>query len=285
MSAPVRRAQLYVPGNNLKMIAKAATLRADSIILDLEDAVPPSEKQKARELLPSVLKETEFSCGELCLRINSLSEKEGPRDMELAGKMDAIDTVVVPKAESRLDLVSKKTGKRVLPVIESPKGILKIEEIATTEGTDALAWAGADLSMMAGGELSAYERNVYVLTRIALTSRAYGLEPIDKVYFDVGNIQGLIDEAENSRRYGFSGKQVIHPTHLAPVEKVFSPSEAQRLWAQRVLEAFRSEKVGGRGAIRLDGSLIDMVHVRIAERIVSGTPVGGEVKEEHESGD
>lgn len=267
----MRRVQLYVPGNNRRMIAKAAELQVDSIILDLEDAVPPSEKENARDVLRSMLVETEFHCGEICLRINSLSDRESSRDIDFVSRLEKVDTVVVPKAESRLDAVFKETGKRILPIIESPRGVVVIEDIARSEGADAVAWAGADLSMLAGGELSAYERNGYILTRVVLTSRAYGLEPLDKVYFDVANIEGLVGEAENARRYGFSGKQVIHPTHIAPVENVFSPTEEQRSWAERVMEAFRSEEGSGRGAIRLDGSLIDMVHVRMAERILGVT--------------
>ncbi len=268
------------------MITKAASLAVDSIIFDLEDAVPPAEKGNARGTLSRMLGELEFSCGEVCVRINPLSDRQSSSDIEMAGRMDVVDTVVVPKAETRLDGVAKATGKGTLPVIESPKGMLNLEDIARSDGTDAIAWAGGDLSLLAGGELSAYERNPYVLTGIVLTARAYGLEAIDKVYFEIKNIEGLVDEATNARRYGFSGKQVIHPTHVAPVENVFSPTADQLSWAENVMNAFRSAAASGRGAIRLGDELVDMVHVRMAERLIdAGRKATGSKKGGNRSSD
>lgn len=268
MAANIRRVQLYVPGNNRKMISGAASFSVDSIIFDLEDAVPPAEKANARLTLREMLGDLVFKCNEICVRINSLSDKGSTKDIDMVGRIDAVDTIVVPKAESRLDGVAGSTGKKVLPVVESPKGMLKLEDIARSSGIDAIAWAGGDMSLLAGGELSAFERNPYVLTKIVLTARAYGLEAIDKVYFDITNIEGLVGEAANARKYGFSGKQVIHPTHITPVENVFTPSSEQLAWAEKVIRAFRTAEKSGRGAIRVDDTLVDEVHVRMAERII-----------------
>lgn len=264
----VRRSQIYVPGNNEKMITKASGFTSDSVIFDLEDAVLPSEKENARSILSKKLEELEFHCGEICVRINSLSEKESARDLDAVAHMDSVDTIVIPKAETSVDQVFRSSGKRVIPLIESPMGFMNLEEIARSEGVDAIAWAGGDLSLLAGGELSAYERNPYVLSRIVLTARAYGLEAIDKVYFDINNIEGLVDEAINAKNYGFSGKQVIHPTHVKPVEDVFSPSDEDVIWARKVVNAFNESGNEGRGALRLDDQLIDMVHVRRAEKVL-----------------
>lgn len=264
----VRRSQIYVPGNNEKMITKASGFTSDSVIFDLEDAVLPSEKENARSILSKKLEELEFHCGEICVRINSLSEKESARDLDAVAHMDSVDTIVIPKAETSVDQVFRSSGKRVIPLIESPMGFMNLEEIARSEGVDAIAWAGGDLSLLAGGELSAYERNPYVLSRIVLTARAYGLEAIDKVYFDINNIEGLVDEAINAKNYGFSGKQVIHPTHIKPVEDVFSPSDEDVTWARKVVNAFNESGNEGRGALRLDDQLIDMVHVRRAEKVL-----------------
>lgn len=264
----VRRSQIYVPGNNEKMITKASGFTSDSVIFDLEDAVLPSEKENARSILSKKLEELEFHCGEICVRINSLSEKESARDLDAVAHMDSVDTIVIPKAETSVDQVFRSSGKRVIPLIESPMGFMNLEEIARSEGVDAIAWAGGDLSLLAGGELSAYERNPYVLSRIVLTARAYGLEAIDKVYFDINNIEGLVDEAINAKNYGFSGKQVIHPTHVKPVEDVFSPSDEDVTWARKVVNAFNESGNEGRGALRLDDQLIDMVHVRRAEKVL-----------------
>lgn len=268
MPSTLRRCQLYVPGNNDRMVRKASGLSVDSIIFDLEDAVPTGEKQKARDMLQRLLEELEFRAPETCVRINSLSTGYSQADLQWLSGIDEIDTVIVPKTEHDTSDIHRSTGKRVIPLIETPKGFVNLEKIALSEGTAALAWAGGDLAFLTGGDISAYERNPYILTAMALVSGAYGLECIDKVYFDIGNIDGLVSEASNSRKYGFAGKQVIHPSHIEPVIRVYSPNEEQLRWARDVMDAYRKSENLGVGAIRMNGELVDSVHVRMAERIL-----------------
>ncbi len=263
-----RRTQLYVPGNNRKFLEKASGLSVDSLIFDLEDSVPYPEKANARKLIREYMGNAEFKSKETCVRINSLSDPEGEKDIEFLSSLDGIDTIVVSKAENRLDRIHRTTGKQLIPLIESPVGMINMEETARSEGVAALAWAAGDLAALTDARVSAYERNPYILTSISLVAHAYGVEAIDKVYFEVDNIRGLLEEASVSRKYGFTGKQIIHPTHIEPVQKVFSPDEEEIRWAEKVISALGEKTAGKRGAVRLNGNLIDLVHVRMAERIL-----------------
>lgn len=268
LPAKLRRAQIYVPGNSIKMIQKSSDFNADSIIFDLEDAVPKNEKNAALRLLIQNLDGLDFKCREICVRINSLPLSKISGELEKISKIDTVDTLVIPKAESSLDEIYHLTGKNTIPLIETPKGLIGIEEIVRSEGVCAVTWGAADLSFSVGGEISAYERNSYVMTKLVMTAGAYGLDAIDKVYFAINNIEGLIEEASLAKSYGYSGKQVIHPAHLEAVEKIFSPSDGQLNWARRVLDAFKEEGNAKKGAVSLNSQLIDQAHVRMAEKIL-----------------
>ncbi len=262
-----RRSQLFVPAISEKMIRKSIELEADSIIFDLEDSVPYEDKDKARELLRKSLEELEWKNKELCVRINNLGTKEGLKDLVLMSEID-IDTIVIPKAEGNLSFVYKSTGKYIEPLVETAKGFIDIENLVRSEGIMSISYGAADISLSTGGEVKTYENNEYVKTKIVMYAKAYGIDPIDKVFFDLKDLKGFEEESIHAKKLGYIGKQVIHPSQIPISNSIFSPTKEEIEWAKKVIEAYEKAIKEGRGAIRLEDKLIDNVHYAIAKKIV-----------------
>ena len=264
----LRRSQLYVPGNNEKMIRKAASLEADSVVLDLEDAVPSSEKDRARALVLTLARELDWGKRELCIRVNPIDSVEFAGDMSMARRAEAVSTVVVPKAEGDCSSISTRSGKSVIPIIETARGLMRLGEISRSKGMVAMTYGAADFAASVGGSVSAYLDNEAIKTIIVAAARSAGVEALDNVFFDLDNQDGFRRQAVSARSLGFSGKQVIHPSQIAIANEVFSPSKEEIAWARRVLAEIKSADAAKRGAIRVDGRLVDAVHYRIAKGIV-----------------
>ncbi|MEM4884755.1 MAG: CoA ester lyase, partial [Saccharolobus sp.] len=167
-----------------------------------------------------------------------------------------------------ISFLYKATGKSLIPLIETAKGVMRIEEIARSEGVVAISYGIADLSLSLGGDYTFYERNEFIKTKVVIAAKTYDIDAIDKVYFDLKNLEGFRRECEEAKKLGYTGKQVIHPSQVEIVNEVFSPSKEELEWARKVIEAYEKAKREGRGAIRLDDKLIDYVHYKIAKRIV-----------------
>ncbi|MGC8582488.1 MAG: HpcH/HpaI aldolase/citrate lyase family protein [Thermoproteus sp.] len=265
----IRRSQLYVPGNNERMIRKAAAeLRPDSVILDLEDSVPPEEKGKAREILSRLVPELDWSGKELCVRVNPLDTPYFYADMDLVSRLDKVECVVVPKAEAPLDFIYRGTGRRVEPMIETARGLLRIEDIVRSEGVAAVSYGVADFALSVGGDYKAYVGNQTIKTLVVATAAAYGADPIDRVFFDLKDAEGFRRECLEAKALGFVGKQVIHPSQIPIANEVFAPSAEEIAWAERVVSAYEEALRQGRGAVRLDDAMIDNVHYKLARRIL-----------------
>ncbi|WP_221290029.1 HpcH/HpaI aldolase/citrate lyase family protein [Stygiolobus caldivivus] len=264
----IRRTQLYVPSVSEKMVKKSVELNADSIIFDLEDAVPPEEKDTARKTLLKFLKELDWGDRELCVRINPLQSPDSFADLAALFNEEKVDCLVVPKAENDLSFLHKATGKGVLPLIETAKGLTKIEEIVRSEGVIGISYGIADLALSLGGDYKWYEGNQYIKTLIVSVARAYDVDPIDKVFFDLKDTDGFRRECEEAKKLGYVGKQVIHPSQVMIANEVFSPSREELEWASRVVEAYEKARKEGKGAIRLDDKLIDYVHYKLAKRVI-----------------
>src|SRR5437870_10126925 len=237
-----RRSQLYVPANNPRMIAKAAGLEADSIVFDLEDAVPPDEKEEARQSLGSALRKADWGRRELGVRINAPGTPEGERDLAALGSEPLISTLVVPKAESDLSSLGRATGKALIPIIETARGVMRVEDVVRSEGVVAVTYGAGDLATSVGGDAEAYGRNVYVKTRLVIAAAAYGLEAIDRVYFDLADDDGFRTEAVEAKRLGFVGKQVVHPNQVRLANEIFSPTEDEIRWAREVVQAYEEAR-------------------------------------------
>jgi citrate lyase subunit beta/citryl-CoA lyase len=265
----LRRSQLYVPAISEKMIRKSTEIPADSIIFDLEDSVPLDEKQKAREILSMMLNSLDWGKRELGVRINPLYSSESLYDLLSLLKLEKISVILIPKAEGDLSHIYKLTGKNIIPIIETVKGLLKIEDIVRSEGVNGITYGIADFALSAGGNVKFYESNYYIKTKIVVTAKAYDVDPIDKVFFDLKDSEGFRKECVEAKNLGYEGKQVIHPTQVEIANSIFSPSDEEIRWAKNVIEAYEKAVKEGRGAIRLNDQLIDAVHYRLAKKIIS----------------
>ncbi len=260
------------------MLQKSLGLDCDSLIFDLEDSVPLDQKENARKLILETLEKAQSSTEKkgLCLRTNQLDSALAKDDVsaflrkEEAGA--AIDCLVIPKAEeaSLKDLSRLAEGKEIIAIIETAKGFVEMEEIARTEGVVGLAYGAADMALSMKGSVKVYEKNEYVRTQLAIISRCYGLNPIDRVFFDLNDAEGFRKEAQLAKGLGYSGKFLIHPNQIEIANQIFASwSDEQIAWAKEVVEAYeKSLEEGSKGAIRLKEQLIDAVHYRIAKDIL-----------------
>jgi citrate lyase subunit beta / citryl-CoA lyase len=264
-----RRSQLYVPANDVRKMAKSTQSPCDSVIFDLEDAVPPAEKNTARKVLRRVLRELQFPKEvELCVRINPMDSHHSLDDISEFTNEDRISTIVVPKSEERLDDLHRSLGKDIIPIIETAKGLLRVEDVLRSDGVVAVAYGAADFANSLGGKMEEYLGNVYVKTKIAVSARAYNFDPIDNVYFDLANPSGFEQEALKSKALGYVGKQVIHPSQVELANKIFSPTAEEVAEARKIIEAYQSSATIGKGATTLDKKLIDAVHYRNAKKLL-----------------
>ncbi len=279
LALTLRRSQLFVPGNDEHKIRKSLELKCDSIIFDLEDAVPANEKSKARDLLARLLSELDWGGGnkkknirkELCLRVNPINSPYFDGDVSKFNEEEKISSLVIPKAEGGGALGRAQGlsgGKNLIPLIETARGLLQIEDIVRTQGVVAVSFGAADFANSVGGSTKAYSGNVYVKTKIAVAARAYGVDPIDNVYFDLSNLEGFREEAIRSKELGFVGKQVVHPAQIEIANEVFSPSAEEVERAKRVVEAYEQASSSGAGAIRMNDELVDAVHYRSAKLLL-----------------
>ena len=200
-----------MPANNPRMIAKAAAIDADSILFDFEDAVPPDEKEEARQSLGSALRKADWGHRELGVRINAPGTPNGERDLAALGSELLISMLVVPKAESDLSSLGQATGKALIPIIETARGVMHVEDVFRSEGVVAVTYGAGDLATSVGGDVEAYGRNVFVKTLLVIAAAAYGLEAIDRVFFDLENDNGFRAEALEAKRLAV---QSPHPVPL-----------------------------------------------------------------------
>ncbi|MCL5665563.1 MAG: CoA ester lyase [Candidatus Thermoplasmatota archaeon] len=260
-----RRSSLYVPGDNERMVAKSWKINADALIFDLEDSVRPENKNLARSVISKTLKNSENSSKEIQVRINPVISKEFKRDMKFVKGLQEKVCVVVPKSEYPLPEELVKSDLQLIPLIETAAGLLHVESLCRYDSVTAVSWGAADLSLSMGGQVEQYENNGYVYMALVSAARAYGIDPIDKVYFNLDNLAGFESECNVSHGLGYVGKQLIHPSQVDIANRIFTPSERDIKWAREIIAALESTN---RGAIRSQGKLIDSVHVRIAKRIL-----------------
>ena len=269
------RSVLYVPGTNERALDKARELPADGLIFDLEDAVAPEAKQRARDCVCEAARSGAYALHTVAIRINAIGTPWHADDLAaaVAARPDAI---VVPKVGSPEDVLMieralEQHGDRqtsIWAMLETPAAVLRSAEIAA---------AGARLSVLVMGtndllaELRAQElpdrRPLEVsLMLCLLAARAAGRPILDGVFNDVRDAVGFEAECLAARRLGFDGKTLIHPAQLEICHRVFAPSEDELEHARRVIEAFRRAAEAGEGVATLDGRLIEQLHVQSARR-------------------
>ena len=256
-----KRALLFLPASNPRAIAKARESDADLVILDLEDAVKPEDKERARQAAVEGLAEPWPM--PVAIRINGVgNEWHGPDLVAIAHA--PVDLVVMPRVEDKEELtfVRKQSGKAVAAMIETAKGVLAAHQVAhdaaaLIAGTNDLS---ADLRLPRGAGRQPLQM---ALQTIVLAARAQGIAVFDGVYNQLDDLQGFAAEAAEGRQLGFDGKSLIHPSQIGPCHVAFAPTEEELERAQRLLAASTG------GAERFEGEMIERMHVESAERLLA----------------
>jgi malyl-CoA/(S)-citramalyl-CoA lyase len=304
----LHRSELAVPGSNVRMLEKAPDLGADIVMLDLEDAVAPDDKEQARVNVIDALRELDWSGCSVSLRINGLDTHYCYRDIvdvvEQAGRH--LDSIMIPKASSGGDVHlvatlltqiedAMKFERRIAicVLIETAMGMVKCEEIAAAcpermeamvfgvadyaaslqSHTTSIGGTNPDYAMLADGE-GERARHLgdqwhYALSRIAVVCRAYGLRPIDGPFGDFTDPEGYLASAGRAAVLGYEGKWAIHPSQIALANEVFTPSHEIVEKTHRIIAAMEDAASHGRGAVSLDGRLIDAASIRMAQNLLA----------------
>ncbi len=274
-----RRSVLYMPGSNARAIEKARALPADALILDLEDAVAPEAKELARKQVCEAVKAGGFGKREIVIRVNGLWTQWGEDDLTaaIAAKPDA---VLVPKISAPSDLQAieerfaghdPERSTVIWAMMETPLAILNAGAIASAGGRLRCFVMGTnDLIKEFRGVHTPDRQNLSAALGISVAAaRAYGLAIIDGVYNDIQNADGFLESCKQARAYGFDGKTLIHPSQIEPCNDVFAPSQAEVEAAQRIIAAFEQPENRGKGAISLDGRMVELLHAEIARNTVA----------------
>ncbi|TKV57027.1 CoA ester lyase [Nakamurella flava] len=258
----MNRSWLFAPGHSDRLLEKVFTAGADAVMLDLEDAVPPEAKATARGMVARVLADRPA-----WVRVNAAGSDWCAADLDAVA--EHATGIRIPKVESAGDVewvLDRAPGRPIICAIESARGVLAAQEIATVPGVRHLAMGGVDLQRdlhTSGGNL----QTLYARSHLVLVSRAAGLAPpIDSVYPRIDDLDGLREQAEFARSLGFGGKSAIHPRQLPVVHEVFTPDAAEIEWARTVLAAFGA--AGGQALQLPDGEFVDLPVAQRARRVL-----------------
>lgn len=280
----MRRSMLFLPGNTPNIIINGDALGADCIILDLEDAVAPDQKDAARLLVHNAISQMGFDGCEITVRINSLDTAYwqddlsaivplGPSMIMPAKVSSAADVhtldAYITKLEAQHNM--EQNTVKLIPLIETALGVENAFAIATASPrVAALFLGGEDLSAdlrckrTKGGEEIRYARG-----RLLLAARAAGIDAYDTPFTDVNDDAGALEDAQFAKSLGFSGKAAISPRHVALINEAFSPTAEEIEYAQEVFDAIEQAKRQGRGAISLRGKMIDAPIVERARQTLA----------------
>ena len=274
----IAQGALYMPGANTRALEKAKSLPADSLILDLEDAVAPDVKVEARANIIAAL-ESGFGYREAVVRINSLNTAWGLDDLKTFATSKA-DAIVLPKVESAaqvqevatlLQQLNAPAKMTIWAMIETPLAIFKLQEIASSHPLlEALVLGTSDLVK----DLHARHTPNRVETQTALSlavlaARAYGLCVLDGVHLSLDDETGLKQSCIQGRDMGFDGKTLIHPKQIALANEIFGPSALEISEAQEKIAAYEAAIKSGAGIAVLNGRLIEELHIQDAKRILA----------------
>ena len=313
-TARLHRSELAVPGSNPGLFEKSAKSAADIIFLDCEDAVAPADKEQARRNIIQGLNEVDWGTKTMMVRINGLDTHYMYRDVvDIVEACPRLDMILIPKVGVAADVYAvdmmvtqiesamrreKRIGFEVL--IETALGMANVEAVAqSSRRLEAMSFGVADYAASTrartttiGGVHAEYgvltDKDVegkrdyfwldqyhFALSRMMVACRAYGLRPIDGPFGDFGDTEGYVAAARRAAVLGFEGKWAIHPSQIEPANAVFSPSQAEVTKAHRILEAMAQAAREGRGAVSLDGRLIDIASIRMAEALIAKAKIAG----------
>lgn len=278
-----RRSALYLPASNPRALEKARAIAADVVIIDLEDAVAPDAKDAARAAAVAALAAGGYAAREMVLRINAPDSAWFDADIAAAATSGA-DAILIPKVSDPQTL--REVGKRltdagapertrIWAMIETALALLRLEPITAAARDPATRLA----ALVVGANDLARETRARIvpgrapmlpwLAQIVAAARAYDLSALDGVYNDFADLEGCRTEALQGRDLGFEGKTLVHPSQAAPVNAAFAPTAAEVAAARRIIAAFGLPENRGKGAIALDGAMVERLHAAIAERVLA----------------
>jgi citrate lyase subunit beta/citryl-CoA lyase len=278
-----RRSVLFMPGSNARALEKARNLPADGLVLDLEDSVAPDAKSRARDQIAQTVAAKPFGKREVLIRINALDTSWWRDDVAMAAAV-APDGILVPKISSVDDLASvgarlAETGApsslSVWAMIETARAVLHAEELAAAARDPKTRLAGfvfgpndiareTRIKMVPGRATM-----IPIITHCILAARAHGIEMLDGPYSDFSNPDGFAAECRQALELGFDGKTLIHPGQIDACNVVFTPPVTEVAQARRILAAFELPENASRGAIQLDGQMVERLHAEMARRTIA----------------
>jgi citrate lyase subunit beta/citryl-CoA lyase len=277
MTASVRprRSALYLPAANARAIEKARALPADAVILDLEDSVAPEAKAAARAMAVEAVRAGGFGAREVVVRVNGLDTPWGGDDLAAVGDAGP-DAILVPKVQAPQDLAvaaEQAAGPaRLWAMIETCAAIFRLEALGVASRDH-----GVDVWVIGGNDLvkemrcrSGPDRAPLLpaLSLAVMAARAHGLMALDGVYNDIPDLAGLEAECRQGADLGFDGKSLIHPSHLEVANRVFAPAADEVAWARTVAEAFAAPENAGKGVIKVEGRMVERLHLDQARRLI-----------------
>lgn len=279
LRARPRRSVLYMPGSNARALEKGRNLPADSLILDLEDAVAPDAKAMARAQIAAALREGDYGRREIVVRVNGLDSPWG-RDDVTAMASSGADAVLLPKVESaamvhELESLMDKAGAPasmgIQCMMETPLGMLNAQEVAgASKRITCLVMGTSDL--VKDLQAAHTPQRLPVLTSLGLcilAARACGVAIVDGVHLDLSDEAGFAAQCLQGKELGFDGKTLIHPKTIAKANEVFAPSGEEIAWSHKIIAAHAEAMAGGKGVVVVDGKLIENLHVENARRLVA----------------
>ncbi|HQY92876.1 CoA ester lyase [Caldilinea sp.] len=278
-----RRSLLFMPGDSMKKIQKAAGWEVDSVILDLEDGVAQKRKVEARTTVSEALQTLDFGGRERLVRLNHVSTGLPPAEIEATAARRP-DGYIIPKAEEAADLhaidrlleaaelrLGLEAGAlRLFAMIETALGVMNLQEIArATPRLEGLIFGAEDLAGDIGAVRTPAAWEVfYARSAVVTAAAAYNLQAFDMVFTDFHDDAGLEAESRFARQLGYTGKTCIHPNQTPIVNRAFSPSPAELDHAQRLIEAFETQQAAGAGAFTFNGKMVDMPMLVAARKVL-----------------
>lgn len=285
MPLPIRprRSALYMPGSNARALEKAKTLSADCLILDLEDAVAPDKKAEARQQVATAVSEGGFGHREVIVRINGFDTPWGEEDLKIMAPVGA-DAILVPKVSSaasvhdaadRLAKNGASAQTSLWVMMETPLAIFNALEIAaTTTAPDCpltcFVLGTNDLAKDTGAQLVPGRLPMVSWIQTCLAAaRVHGLTILDGVYNELSDLEGFEAECQQGVTFGMDGKTLIHPRQVDPCNTAFSPAPEIVSWARKIVGVFEEPENAGKGAVQVEGRMVERLHADIAKRTIA----------------
>jgi citrate lyase subunit beta / citryl-CoA lyase len=278
-----RRSLLFMPGSNARALEKARNLHADVLILDLEDSVAPDAKALARDQIAQAIAAKGFGKREVWIRTNSTDTSWFADDVAMAGKAKP-DGILVPKISTvedlnaigaRLASIGADASIKVWAMIETARAVLDADRLASASRDPKTRLAG----FVFGPNDIARETRIRMqpgrsamipmITHCILATRAHGLEILDGPYSDFSNVDGFAHECTQGRDLGFDGKTLIHPGQIEACNAIFTPPAEEVAEARKVIAAFERPENASKGAIQIDGRMVERLHAGMAKRTIA----------------